>query len=104
MATAVRSSRRALALGAVLIALPAAGGLAACGSQPEPRASSAPAASRAPTTTPAPSSVAVKRKARAQPAHLTRRERRQARRLLKRLRKQTGKAPRTVVSDSGLIP
>jgi hypothetical protein len=104
MAPALKSSRRALAMGAVLLALPGAAGLAACGSQPERRASAAPTASHAPATSPAPSPAAVKRKTRAQPAHLTQRERRQARHLLKRLRKATAKAPRSVVTDSGLIP
>jgi hypothetical protein len=104
MDKAVKTWRRPLATCAVLVAVPCATGLAACGSQSERRASAAPTASRAPATSPAPPPVAVKPKARAQHAHLTRPERRQARRLLKRLRKDTGKAPRSVVTDSGMIP
>jgi hypothetical protein len=44
------------------------------------------------------------RRARAGRAHLTAQHRRQARRLAKRFRKQTAKAPRGVVADSGVIP
>ena len=40
----------------------------------------------------------------AHPAHLTTRERREARRLLRRLGKETARAPRSVVADSGVIP
>ena len=96
MATAVKSWRRAVAVGGVLLAL--AVGLPACGSQPERRAAAAPTASAAP------SQAAAKSQARAQPARLTRKERRQARRLLKQMRKATRKPPRNVVTDSGVIP
>ena len=96
MAAAVKPWRRTVAVGGVLLAL--AVGLPACGSQPERRAAAAPTAS------PAPNHAAAKSKARAQPARLTRKERRQARRLLERMRKATPKPPRSVVTDSGVIP
>jgi len=113
MATAVKSWRRPLAVCAVLLALPSVAGLTACGGESERRAAAAPTASPTRESSAVPRSVAITgkardqpttRKARARPARLTPRERRQARRLLKRLRTATSKAPRSVVTDSGVIP
>jgi hypothetical protein len=104
MTTAGKWWRRPFAVCAVLLAVLFATGLTACGGEPDRPAAAAPPASHTPATSPLSSRAAVTHTARARPARLTPRERRQARRLLKRLRKAAAKTPRNVVTDSGLIP
>jgi hypothetical protein len=103
--TAGKWWRRPLAVCAVLIAVPLGTGLSGCGGESaSSRAAATPTATHAAVTSPVPRAAAVKQKARAQHPRLSPRERRQARRLLKRLRKAAAKTPRNVVTDSGLIP
>jgi hypothetical protein len=91
-----------LAVFAVLTVL--AVGIAACGQGTTHDRVPGVVESHAPAPAPAPRYAPVRSGSRAHPSRLSAKERRQARRALRQLRQATGKPPRNVVTDSGIIP
>src|SRR5688500_5441290 len=105
MSAAGKSRRRAVAVCAALLAVASAAGMAACdGEQARERPVAAATATPATAAAPTPKAATATIPGRVRSSHLSARERRQARRLLKRLRKATPRTPPTVVTDSGVIP
>jgi hypothetical protein len=105
MSAAGKSRRRAVAVCAALLTVGSAAGMAGCGGDQAPErpaaaATATPGAAAAPT----PKSATATSSGQVRSPHLSAAERRQARRQLRRLRKETPRTPPTVVTDSGVIP